>query len=326
MKEEEIAYQNKDVTMKAMTEHFRGQSFSIYGADVPEIVDVEPTNLPVIEANELRLDNLFLLKDGSYAIVDYESTYSEENKQKYLGYIAQIVKRLYGLYGKYFRIRMIIIYTADVKRGQTNPILDMGGVRLELTEAFLVETDSGRIYSDIKDKLDKKMPLADEDLMRAVIYPLTFEGTEAKRKAISKLIELLGCFEDEGQRRFVAKYVLTFTDKVIADEDAERIRRIFMLTKVEQIIENEKQEAIKIAVSENTAKVTAKVTEEVTAKVTAKVTEEVTRKKDMEEHENMITVISNFLRSGISEEKISECTGFSLEAVREIAEGLMQKA
>ena len=99
-----------------------------------------------------------------------------------------------------------------------------------------------------------------------------------------------------------------------------------MLTKVEQIIENEKQEAIKIAVSENTAKVTAKVTEEVTAKVTAKVTEEVTRKKDMEEHENMITVISNFLRSGISEEKISECTGFSLEAVREIAEGLMQKA
>ena len=95
-----------------------------------------------------------------------------------------------------------------------------------------------------------------------------------------------------------------------------------MLTKVEQIIENEKQEAIKIAVSENTAKVTAKVTEEVTAKVT----EEVTRKKDMEEHENMITVISNFLRSGISEEKISECTGFSLEAVREIAEGLLQKA
>ena len=87
-----------------------------------------------------------------------------------------------------------------------------------------------------------------------------------------------------------------------------------MLTKVEQIIENEKQEAIKIAVSE------------ATAKVTAKVTEEVTRKKDMEEHENMITVISNFLRSGISEEKISECTGFSLEAVREIAEGLMQKA
>ena len=212
MKEEEIAYQNKDVTMKAMTEHFRGQSFSIYGADVPEIVDVEPTNLPVIEANELRLDNLFLLKDGSYAIVDYESTYSEDNKQKYLGYIAQIVKRLYGLYGKYFRIRMIIIYTADVKRGQTDPILDMGGVRLELTEAFLVETDSGRIYSDIKDKLDKKMPLADEDLMRAVIYPLTFEGKEAKRKAISKLIELLGCFEDEGQRRFVAKYVLTFTD------------------------------------------------------------------------------------------------------------------
>ena len=46
--------------------------------------------------------------------------------------------------------------------------------------------------------------------------------------------------EDDDTRQFVAKYLLTFTDKVINQENADKLRRILMLTKVEQIIENEK--------------------------------------------------------------------------------------
>ena len=58
-----------------MAEEFEGKSFVVYGIDIPKIVKVEPTNLPAIEANELRMDNLFLLEDESYALVDYESDY-----------------------------------------------------------------------------------------------------------------------------------------------------------------------------------------------------------------------------------------------------------
>ena len=51
--------------------------------DIPEIVEILPTNLPAVEANEMRLDNLFRLKDGTIVIVDYESTYSYADKIKY---------------------------------------------------------------------------------------------------------------------------------------------------------------------------------------------------------------------------------------------------
>ena len=50
--------------------------------DIPEIVEILPTNLPAVEANEMRLDNLFRLKDGTIVIVDYESTYSYADKIK----------------------------------------------------------------------------------------------------------------------------------------------------------------------------------------------------------------------------------------------------
>ena len=47
---------------------------------MPKIIRVLPTNLPAIQANELRIDNLFLLEDGSLALVDYESDYKHEDK------------------------------------------------------------------------------------------------------------------------------------------------------------------------------------------------------------------------------------------------------
>ena len=65
-----IAYQNKDVASKVTGEALRGHSLSPFGLPDIKIVDVLPTNLPAIESNELRLDNLFLLEDEAVAIID----------------------------------------------------------------------------------------------------------------------------------------------------------------------------------------------------------------------------------------------------------------
>lgn len=92
--------------------------------DIPEIVEILPTNLPAVEANEMRLDNLFRLKDGTIVIVDYESTYSYADKIKYLNYVARTTKR-YGLSEKQNQpVRMIVIYTGSIRRGTTRADVD----------------------------------------------------------------------------------------------------------------------------------------------------------------------------------------------------------
>lgn len=80
----EIAYQNKDIASKVFAEKFRDISLNVYGINLPKIVEVLPTNLPEISANELRIDNLFLLEDGRVAVIDYESAYKKKNHIKYL--------------------------------------------------------------------------------------------------------------------------------------------------------------------------------------------------------------------------------------------------
>ena len=69
---EGVAYQNKDILFKVLAQTYKEKSFAAYGIHLPPIRELLPTNLPKISANEKDIDNLFLLEDGTYAIVDYE--------------------------------------------------------------------------------------------------------------------------------------------------------------------------------------------------------------------------------------------------------------
>jgi hypothetical protein len=75
-----ITYSNKDVLFKVLCETYKEKSFSAYGLNLPKIKEVLPTNLPKISAGEKQIDNLLLLEDGTYVIVDYESAYKPVNK------------------------------------------------------------------------------------------------------------------------------------------------------------------------------------------------------------------------------------------------------
>ncbi len=243
--EREIAYQNKDITSKLLAEEFKGKSFAVYGVDLPSIVSVEPTNLPAIEANELRMDNLFLLEDDSYLLVDYESRYEEANKVKYLGYVVRVSQRLYNEHKKYPRIRMLVIYTADVKRGSTNPVMDIGSNRFEITEAFLSELDTNEVWTRITHKVKYGQSPDSKEMMELIIYPLAFESRNEKQSAIGEVIGLVARIREDDVKRFVLKCLLVFTDKIILDEDAKRIEEALMVTKVEKIMYE--KEAIRIA-------------------------------------------------------------------------------
>ena len=291
-----IAYQNKDITAKVLAENFKGKSLEAYGLHLPRVVDVRPTNLPAIEAKELRLDNIFILEDASWAIIDYESEYREKNKIKYLGYVAQLAKRMYNNDQKTHLIRIIVIYTADVKRGTTDPILDMGANRLQIEEAFLSDLDSEKIRERISGKLDRKEPLDDIDLMQLIIYPQTYGGKKAKQKAISEAIDLAVKIEDEEKKRFTLAAINVFSDKIITETDRERIRRMFEMTKLGKEFW---EDAFNSGVKQGT---------------------------EQGRMNERVQIARNLLRKGDDVETVSECTGLSPEEVRALEAELLQKA
>ena len=240
----EIAYQNKDIFSKFMGERMRNKSFNAYGLDLPEIVRVEPTNLPTIQSTELRIDNLFELADGTFAIVDYESDYSEKNKLKYAGYLTGVLTRYYGQHGQFPVLRMIVIYTADVARGTTKDQLDAGAIRLKLDTAFLSDLSGDEIFGRLSAKLKNGQPLDDTDCMQLMIAPLTYQTREAKQEAVRKAYELSKQISNEETLDFILPGIIVFCEKLIDKETYAKMKERIRMTRMGREFEEEKREAV----------------------------------------------------------------------------------
>lgn len=236
---EGIAYQNKDILFKILGQTYKEKCFTAYGINLPPIRELLPTDLPKISANEMLIDNLFLLEDGTYAIVDYESVYKKSNKIKYLNYIARIMEKYYKE-DKGFNLRLVVIYTGDVESAEATLETDCFTLRTE--QAFLSRIDGETTFLSIQEKLQSVSVLSDDDLMRLIILPLTISGTEGKQEMLEKVVDLADQIPDEEQKIFTLSGVIVASDKFIDRSYLEQIRRRIDMTKLGQMYEKEKIE------------------------------------------------------------------------------------
>ena len=203
-------------------------------------------------------------------------------------------------------VKLIIIYTADVKKGTTNPVLDLDWIEMRITEAFLSSFKSEDIWDEISGKADSWDNLSDEDMMKLIIYPLTFKGNKAKQEAVGRVIDLAKNISDREKMVFALKMVWTFSDKFISDADAEKIKEVFTMTKVDRLLAEDKRKAVEkavgVAVEENTKTVTEKVTNNVSTHIA-----------------------ENMLIDGDPIEKVSKNTGLSLATVKNLLKSIEQK-
>ena len=248
---EGIVYQNKDILFKILGQTYKEKSFAAYGIDLPPIRELLPTDLPKIAANEKSIDNLFLLEYGTYAIVDYESVYKKANKIKYLNYIARVMEK-YFKEDETFNLRLIVIYTSDVQSAE--PTLETDCFTLRTEQAFLSHIDGEAAFDEIQGKLQSGIPLADDDLMRLVILPLTVPGSEGKQEMLEKVVDLAEQITDEEQRIFTLSGVIVASDKFINREYLDQIRRRISMTQLGQLYEKEKIEYANQKVRENDLK------------------------------------------------------------------------
>ncbi|MEW4411839.1 hypothetical protein [Clostridium sp. AN503] len=232
----DIAYQNKDIASKLTGETLVGKNLAVFGLPHLSITGILPTNLPAIESNELRIDNLFQLEDGSLAIMDYESSFDRENFIKYLNYIARVLKRYAGQnrLNEVWKIKMLVLYTADVERAEE--VYDLGGLTLQVESAYLVFQDTEGIYKRLDEKLFAGERLDEEDLMQLTILPLTVKGNQNKQLMIERSVELARRIPERDRTLKALAGILTFSDKVIDEAYKNRIKEEMRMTQIGQMI------------------------------------------------------------------------------------------
>lgn len=231
-----VAYQNKDIVSKLFGDQMKGKSLSLFGLGTDlKVVDVRPTNLPIVQARELRMDNLFELEDGSVAVIDYESEYKKSNFIKYGRYLMDVADR-YLKEGEEPDIHMMVLYTADIEKAETSFFRTACSIRTEAS--YLVKAPSEEWLAHVKAGIASQS-LSDEMLMHLVLLPLTYKGEEKKQEAIKECVQLARQIPDKGQETFVLAGILTFTDKVINEKTRQYIKEVLGMTQVGRMLMDE---------------------------------------------------------------------------------------
>lgn len=286
----EIAYQNKDIVSKILGDGMKEKSFSVYGIPMSKVKEVLPVNLPAIEANEMATDNLFKLEDSSYAVIDYESTFSEKSKIKYVNHIARIVKK----YGSNIRLRMIVLCTSGIRH--INAVLDVGCLRLTVEPGYLSSINAEIILKTVRERIENREKLSDSEVMQLIILPLTEEKKEKQKVVLEEAVNLAKNIQDEEQQLFVLSGIITFSDsdKIIEPEFARQVEEWIRMTKVGRLFEEEKQQAV------------------------AAVMDLLEQERAKKDQESLKVVSLKLLLKGSSPQEVSKATGLSLEEVKEL--------
>ena len=143
------------------------------------------------------------------------------------------------------KIPIIVIYTGDVQRSETDSHLDVGCLQFSIEEVFLSELDPRQIEENLTYKINTGIPLSEEEQMQFVILPLIYAGRKEKQECIRRCFELAKEIKSPEMQIFLLSGLLVFTDKIIMQEDSERIRRWIKMTKVGRLFEEEKLEALR---------------------------------------------------------------------------------
>ena len=229
----------------------KGKPLSLFGLGSNlKVVDVRPTNIPIVQARELRMDNLFELEDGSVAILDYESVYKKENFTKYGRYIMDVIDR-YLREEKEPDIHMMVLYTADIEEAKAS--MERTACRIQVEASYLAGVPSEEWMEDARKRIVEGN-ITDEMLMHLVILPLTYKGEEKKQKAIKDCVDLAKQIPDKEQETFVLAGILSFTDKIISDETKQYIKEVLGMTQVGKMLMDEARQETKKKAARNMLK------------------------------------------------------------------------
>ncbi len=151
-----------------------------------------------------------------------------------------------------FDLRLIVIYTGDVKSAEPN--FETKCLTLRTEQAFLSHIDGEAAFNMIRQKIHSGTALEDDDLMKLVILPLTVPGSKGKQEMLEKIVDLAEQIPDEEQRIFTLSGVIVASDKFINRDYMEQIRRRINMTQLGQLYEKEKIEYANNKVRENSIK------------------------------------------------------------------------
>jgi hypothetical protein len=209
---------------------FEDKALTFYGLETPPIVRAEKTDLPNIRVDERLMDFVFLLADGSYLHLEFQTTASVADLERFKIYDVTLYEK------KRMPIRTAVIYGSGIESAPET--LDHGSVKYFTQAVYMGKYDGDEIYQDLLDKVSRIDRLDDIDQLNLIFLPLMKNSTGKSQRAIDA-VEVARKVRDERQREFLIGSLIGITDKFIDEEYVGKLMEVLRMTRVAREIFNE---------------------------------------------------------------------------------------
>ena len=161
-----IPRQHKDIALRSLSATFKNEIIPLLGLDLPEVVDVIQTSVPIIEIKDRNMDMNFSLANNELLHLEYESSEPTlEDQVRYGHYDLELFKE------RQQKINRVIVYTAGVK-GNPVPINANAISQIQKVIHLDRDYDGDKILQDIQDKIDRGERLTNIDKLHIILLPM----------------------------------------------------------------------------------------------------------------------------------------------------------
>ena len=238
----DISLHKKDIISKYTSGLFRDATLQFYGIKAAKIKEAVNVEFPRVQISMKKTDFIFLLEDGTYQHLEFETSYKKSNMKRFFDYDLQI----YNKYDK--KVQTVIIYSSEVKKAAKT--LDIGVAKYTPDVVMMCDYDGNAIFAELERKLKSKEKLTDADMLNLIFLPL-LRCDVSKYELTEKSIELAKTIEDENKQNACIASTVAFMEKHLTDIEINKILGVLEMTKVANLLmqEGENKKAIEIAVS-----------------------------------------------------------------------------
>ncbi|MCR2821447.1 hypothetical protein [Lederbergia panacisoli] len=216
-----------DIVQRFMAEKMVGQfPLKALSYETAKVREVLSTDLPDVTTKDDKADTLYLLEDGTFLHVEFQTTTKKHDSFRFAGYV-------FGLYNKYkddkrfstFTFKSVVIYAPHIKRSSVNSSFDIGAIHYHHDTVFLNEIKQEESYIQIIDKIrqNPEVKLTDEEKMVILYKPLFNTNKEdIENDAILVVRDILE-LSDESEKAKLTGTLFILVRKYLSEHGRKRI-------------------------------------------------------------------------------------------------------
>jgi len=222
-----------DLSQKGIMNLFQDKEISLFGFNVPKIVESLNVELQDIKIEERRTDLVFLLEDDSLLHLEFQTNYNQRDLPRFMMYDLLLHEQ-----HKRRKVITVIIYAAGVKRREL--VLDFDTLVYRPHVIFLEEMDGEKILNALEEKFLKKQLFSDEDILNLLFNCFMKSGILEPAKRAARLIKVADTIEDPSVREMAKAATLGVIGKFLPLEQMMKLSEVLkMIDPLEAMIKIE---------------------------------------------------------------------------------------